>query len=202
MNPPKLILASGSPRRRALLQTCGIPIFDVVPSHIPEERLPHESPTEYTVRLSEEKSLANRHHNAYVLAADTIVCLDEQVFEKPLNDADAIAILSTLSGKWHTVITAWAIAHHPGSAAQSPVIVGRGTTSSEVKFRSLQMAEIKCYIQTGEGRDKAGSYGIQGLGAALVESIRGDYSNIVGLPMGDVIHALGKIGIAPTEVHQ
>ena len=200
MNSPKLILASGSPRRRALLQTCGIPISMWSP-HI-SQRKGCKRKSDSTVRLSEEKSLANRHHNAYVLAADTIVCLDEQVFEKPLNDADAITILSTLSGKWHTVITAWAIAHHPESASQSSVIVARGTTTSEVKFRSLQMAEIKSYIQTGEGRDKAGSYGIQGLGAALVESIRGDYSNIVGLPMGDVIQALGKIGIAPTEVDQ
>ena len=193
-----LILASGSPRRRSLLQTCGIQIAAVAPSQIPEERRVNESPLPYTQRLATEKSLARRHQHAYVLAADTIVCLNEHVFEKPKDDVDAENILCQLSGQWHTVITAWAIAFHPQVLTEAPHIVAEGTSSSDVKFRALQSAEIQSYIRTGEGRDKAGSYGIQGLGAALVESIRGDYSNIVGLPMTDVIQALDAIGIRPT----
>ncbi|MEC8382247.1 MAG: Maf family protein [Myxococcota bacterium] len=198
MTPISLILASGSPRRRSLLRTCGIPIAEVVPSNIPEERQQDESPTQYTIRLSREKATAQRHRNAYVLAADTIVCLNELVLEKPQNDIDASRMLETLSGRWHTVVTAWAIAHHPQNLSEAPSILDNGYTASKVKFRQLQTAEIQSYIQTGEGKDKAGSYGIQGLGAALVESIQGDYSNIVGLPMRDVIHALKKIGIQPT----
>lgn len=193
-----LILASGSPRRRDLLKACGIQLASVVPSQIPEIRHSTESPQAYTQRLAREKSLAGRHAHAYVLAADTIVCLDDRVFEKPIDDRAAEHILQQLSGQWHRVITAWAIAFHPQEQSQRPHIVSEGYCISEVKFRQLQPPEIQSYIQTGEGSDKAGSYGIQGIGAALVESIRGDYSNIVGLPITDIIRALDAIGIRPT----
>lgn len=190
------ILASGSPRRSDLLKTCGIKISAIHPPEILELRNPDESPLEYASRLATEKSKAIHHNNAVVLSADTIVCLGNRVFEKPSDDQDAFDILSTLSGGWHNVITAWAISIHPQIAGGEAIrICHSGSKTSKVRFRSLKEAEIISYIQTGEGRDKAGSYGIQGKGAALVEEISGDFSNVVGLPIKDVMLALNSLGI-------
>jgi septum formation protein len=190
------ILASGSPRRSELLRTCGIKISAIHPPKILEIRNQDESPLEYASRLAVEKSKAIHHNNAVVLSADTIVCLENRVFEKPTDDQNAFDILSTLSGGWHDVITAWAISIHPPIADGEAIRISHsGSTTSKVRFRSFKEAEIRSYIQTGEGRDKAGSYGIQGKGAALVEEISGDFSNVVGLPIKDVLFALNSLGV-------
>ena len=123
-----------------------------------------------------------------ILAADTIVCLEQQIFEKPIDDAHAVQTLTLLSNRWHSVHTAWYLkGRHQVS----------GLSTSRVKFRKLSVPEIRSYIQTGEGKDKAGSYGIQGLGAALIDSIEGCYSTIVGLPVSQVLPALANEGIHP-----
>ncbi len=187
----KFILASGSPRRKQLLQTCGIQIDFIIPARIPEQIRSGEEPLAYCMRLAKEKSAAVFKEDRCVLAADTIVCTETEVFEKPENDEDAFRILSSLSGKWHRVITAWEL--------KTPTEIRNGASVSKVLFRNLKPVEIRSYIRTGEGNDKAGSYGIQGLGAALISEISGSYSNIVGLPMTQVMAALEWAGIHPKE---
>ena len=189
----KFILASGSPRRKELLQTIGIHIDEVMPSKIEEKRKAKESPIVYCSRLACEKSHALPHKEGIILAADTIVTQGEAIFEKPNDDIDAIRILQTLSGTWHTVITAWSI-YLPHRHEHV-----HGHCSAKVLFRKLTRTQILSYVHTQEGRDKAGAYGIQGKGAALISSIEGSYSNIVGLPMEDILPALHSFGIIPQE---
>ena len=148
----------------------------------------------HTLNISQPENPLRVGINMPMCLLQHIVCLNDMFW----HSKHECRIYCVNSQAWHTVITAWAIAFHPQALTGAPHIIAEGTSSSDVKFRALQSAEIQSYIRTGEGRDKAGSYGIQGLGAALVESIRGDYSNIVGLPMTDVIQALGAIGIRPT----
>ena len=184
----KLLLASGSPRRRQLLATCGIPIAEICPSQIPEVRDPHESPEQYCQRLAFEKAHAIDRPNHCILAADTIVSRADQIFEKPIDQQHAIDMLQQLTNGWHNVYTAWYLR---GRRNQ------HGISCSQVCFRDLRLAEIQSYVQTGEGTDKAGGYGIQGLGAALIDRIKGSYSNVVGLPMIEVLAALAQEGIVP-----
>lgn len=181
-----LILASGSPRRRMLLTTSGIPLT-VSPADIPEIQQPGEPPVAFARRLAVEKARAVGGDDAWVLAADTIVHTDADIFGKPTDDADAARILGTLSGGWHSVTTGWCLRR--GRQHE----VHHATT--RVRFRTLSPVEIACYIATGEGRDKAGSYGIQGIGAVLVAELEGSYTNVVGLPLEAVLAALSNIGI-------
>ena len=185
----KFILASGSPRRKALLTTLGVDIDLVSPSNILEERQENESPLVYCQRLSKEKSTAQFFENSLILAADTIVAKDNMVFEKPVDNADAMRILQTIQGTWHEVITAWSIYDTQSREMHS------GHSISRVLFRSLSKKECSSYIRTGEGSDKAGAYGIQGLGAALVSTIEGSYSNIVGLPIEQIVPILRKYNL-------
>ena len=187
-----LVLASGSPRRRALLTTAGIDLARVVSPQVPEQRQPDESALEYVRRLARAKAEAVEVPGHWVLAADTVVYLGEMVLEKPLDEADAHQMLTTLSGRWHQVSTAWQLRF----CGDHPQVHGEVVTS-EVRFRQLSAAEVAHYVQTGEGRGKAGSYGIQGLGAGLVAEVRGCHSNVVGLPMESVMGALDQVGIRP-----
>ena len=182
----KLILASGSPRRKDLLTAVGVPIAGISPANIPEQREASESPLSYCIRLAIEKSKAQSFPNSIVLAADTIVCMQDSVFEKPRDDEHALSMLMSMQGEWHNVITAWAI-----SNCETKELF-HGHAISQVRFRILNEQECLAYIDTQEGKDKAGGYGIQGLGSALVATIKGSYSNIVGLPMEDVIPQLRK----------
>jgi septum formation protein len=194
----KFVLASGSPRRKQLLETCGVRIDSVMPPRIPEEPYPGEEPADYCARLAREKASAVDVPGAWILAADTVVAMDGELFEKPTDDADAERMLSVLSKGWHLVVSAWCLRHSP-IPGDAPLPSHSGRSLSEVRFRNLGKSEIRSYVSTGEGRDKAGSYGIQGLGAALVEEIRGSYSNIVGLPMQPVLDAMRKEGLCQEE---
>jgi septum formation protein len=187
-----LILASGSPRRKQLLECAAVLIDSVQPSKIPEERLQNERPVEYCNRLAFEKAKAINEPGYWVLAADTIVTFNNQVFEKPIDTNDAFRILHTLSNQWHEVISSWCL-RYDGKNDQEKIISGYSTSS--VLFRNLSTEEIWAYINTGECNDKAGAYGIQGLGACLVEEIKGSYSNIVGLPLTPVMEALRSNGV-------
>ena len=189
-----LILASSSPRRRQLLETVGIPIFSVRPANIIEKPLKGELPHIYCIRLAKEKCETVSEIGFCTLAADTIVCKDVAVFEKPLDDEDAYRMLKNLSNGWHSVISAW---HFIAKPENNTIIVRAGHSISKVLFRPLTDTEIYNYIKTGEPKDKAGSYGIQGLGAVLVKEISGSYSNIVGLPLQQVLTALHEVGIHP-----
>ena len=185
----KLVLASASPRRRMLLSAVGIVPADIRPADIDERPLPGELAREHVQRLAAEKAAAvPRAADEVVLAADTIVHLGNRIFGKPADAADAKATLEALSGRPHSVTTAWCV------VGPTPA---QGAETSTVHFRTLSPAEIASYVATGEGTDKAGGYGIQGLGAALVAHVDGDHSNVVGLPLPSVLAALHAAGITP-----
>ncbi len=174
---PHLILASASPRRAAVLGMLGLE-FEVRPARIPEEPSEGERPTTYVTRLAREKAeaVAGEAEGAFVVGADTVVLLDRAIMEKPADAEEARAMLRVLAGRSHTVLTAVAL-RTPGAEV-------RGTLErAEVRFRDVPAEEIDAYVATGEPLDKAGGYGIQGFGAALVEGIRGDYYTVVGLPV-------------------
>jgi septum formation protein len=174
---PRLYLASASPRRRELLTQLGYP-FDVLRIDVPEQRVAGEAACDYVERLAADKARAGWlacNGIRPVLGADTIVVLDDEVLEKPRDEADARRMLSALSGRSHEVMTAVAVATANGAE------VVRVTT--QVTFRSLSSEEIAEYWQTGEPADKAGAYGIQGLAGKFVSRIEGSYTAVVGLPL-------------------
>jgi septum formation protein len=187
----RLVLASGSPRRRELLERLGLS-FDVLPADVDESPRPGEEPRGYVLRLAREKAervaerLAGRRPFSVVLAADTAVVLGEEILGKPGNGREAEAILSRLSGNDHRVLTGVAVAQAAG--VESTVVETR------VRFRVLSAEEIRWYVATGEPLDKAGAYGIQGVGGAFVRAIEGSASNVVGLPLVETLELLGAAG--------
>ncbi len=183
MSPPLLVLASGSPRRRQLLEMLGIPI-EVRPSHIPEVRAAGESPRGYAERLAREKAASVP--GRLVLGADTTVVVDGDMLEKPADAADALRMLRRLQGRRHEVITAVALSSPEGLLAATDV--------TAVTFRPADDDFLRAYIATGEPMDKAGAYGIQGYGAALVERIDGDFFGVMGLPVRLVLDLLARAG--------
>ncbi|MGH7631486.1 MAG: Maf family protein [Gemmatimonadales bacterium] len=183
MSADPLVLASSSPRRRQLLEMLGIPV-EVRPPHIREVRAAGEAPRAYVERLAREKTAAVP--GALVLAADTTVVLDGEVLEKPENEADALRMLERLAGRTHEVITAVAL-RAPGGTRQA-------TDVTAVTFRPADRETLRAYVATGEPMDKAGAYGIQGYGAALVERIEGDFFGVMGLPVRLVLVLLEQAG--------
>jgi septum formation protein len=178
-----LILASSSPRRRLLLDMLRIE-FEVRPSNIPEIRQPGETPVGYTERLAREK--AQSVAGSLVLGADTTVVLEDHVFEKPADAEDALRMLRRLQGRTHQVITSVALV--------AGGVVRQATDITAVTFRPCDDDFLRAYIATGEPMDKAGSYGIQGYGAALVERIDGDFFGVMGLPVRLVLRLLEEAG--------
>jgi septum formation protein len=199
--PRRLVLASGSPRRRALLEAVGVPIAAVRPPGVPEVPAPGESAPAYALRLAVQKAAATAlGPGELALAADTVVHRDGALFEKPPDDDAARAFLRALAGRAHTVTTAWCVLAVPGQDPRAHPSAGAcGLVHSTVVFRPLTDAQIAAYVRTGEGRDKAGGYGIQGAGAALVSHVEGDQGNVVGLPLGPVLDALARFGVHPAE---
>ena len=189
MSTPRVILASASPRRRELLALVGIP-HAVEPADIDESSREREEASEHAERLAREKAatIASRNPDAIVIAADTIVLIEGLVLGKPRDEADAERMLSMLAGQTHVVLTAVAVAHRGG--------IRSGVESVRVTFRPLTRARIRAYIATREPMDKAGSYGIQGYGATLVERIDGDYFAVMGLALGRMIDLLGELGVS------
>lgn len=184
-----LILASGSPRRKELLECSAVDLLAVEPANIPEVRSPEEAPVAYCQRLAYEKASVSTRRGHWVLAADTIVVDGNDIFEKPTDVQDAFRMLKHIATVgWHDVVSAWALRYVPRDGEEEVWVTGHSV--SEVRFRTLLDEEIQAYIDTGEPFDKAGGYGIQGKGAALVQDIKGSYSNIVGLPLAEVLAAL------------
>ncbi len=185
---PQVILASQSPRRRELLSLVGI-AHTVIPADIDESALPDEAPVPPAERLARSKAetLASRHPDALVIAADTIVVLDGEILGKPRDAADARATLARLSRRTHTVFTAMAVAR--AERIESAV------EEVQVTFRALTTAEIADYVATGEPMDKAGAYGIQGFGATIVERIDGDYFSVMGLGLRRLVELLPRVGL-------
>lgn len=194
-----LILASGSPRRRTMLQTCGIPIFDIRPADIDESRRPEEDPIAYARRLSVEKAQARSTPSHWVLAADTVVHVDDSIFGKPQTPEEAVLFLTRLSDRWHEVTTSWCLQWGGGGAPAGGRIRFHEHTTTRVRFRALDPVTVRNYVTTGESADKAGAYGIQGLGSVLIAELHGSYTNVVGLPLAPVLAALESVGIVPSE---
>lgn len=185
----RVILASRSPRRRELLALVGID-HEVMPADINEDVRAGEQAVPYTERLAREKAavIAAQHPGAYVIAADTTVVVDTDILGKPVDAADARAMVKRLSGRSHVVCTGIAVAH--GARIESAV------EQVGVTFRSLTDEEIAAYVETGEPMDKAGAYGIQGWGATIVERVDGDYFSVMGLGLRRVVELFARLGVS------
>ncbi len=182
-----MILASASPRRRALLEQLGI-AHEVMPADVDERPEPGEVAESLAPRLARAKALAiaERHPDRLVLGADTVVVVDGRLLGKPLDEAEVARMLAMLSGRAHRVVTAVALAR--GTQVRERCDVTR------VWFRALTPREIDDYVATGEPLDKAGAYGVQGFGGALIERIDGDYFGVMGLPLRLVVELLDWAG--------
>ena len=186
---PLLCLASNSPRRRALLEQIGVPHV-VRAADIDEAVLPGESAAVYVARMACSKSLAVRERGMAlpVLAADTVVVVDGELCGKPADEADGVAMLERLSGRTHQVLTAVALTRAQGAPSLR-------LSASAVRFRTLTRAECLAYWRTGEGRDKAGGYAIQGWAAVFIEHLSGSYSGVMGLPLFETAQLLAAAGV-------
>lgn len=190
-----IILASRSPRRRYLLEQAGIR-FTVIPSDIDESRFPMTTPQPYTRALAEAKAdkISDLRPEAWIIGADTIVWIDGMILGKPGTPKEARSMLERLSGQIHEVMTGYCICCRDRNRYFSETITTR------VQFKHLSAAEIAWYTHTNEPFDKAGAYAIQGLGTFLVKSINGSYTNVVGLPVCEVIAFLIKEGVVNYSV--
>lgn len=191
---PQLILASRSPRRRYLLEQAGL-TFTIEPSRVDEAAIELTEPADYvkTLALAKAEEVARKHPAGWVIGADTIVSIGGTVLGKPRHTREARQMLRRLSGQSHDVYTGYAI-----------VCAQRGVRSIEavrtdVQFKVLSEEEIEWYIHTGEPFDKAGAYAIQGMGTFLVRRINGSYTNVVGLPVCEVIEDLLKLGVVTVD---
>ena len=187
---PRLILASNSPRRRHLLAQAGLN-FSVIPSDVDEQKVAMSDPEDYVKKLAESKAIdiSEKHPDSWIIGADTIVVIEQQILGKPESPDAARDMLRRLSGKTHQVFTGYCICCKQKGRFFSD------TAKTDVCFKKLSEPEIDWYVQTGEPFDKAGAYGIQGIGSVLVKSIKGSYTNVVGLPVCEVISFLMKEGV-------
>ncbi|MDX2208579.1 MAG: Maf family protein [Gemmatimonadales bacterium] len=183
MTLPTIVLASASPRRRQLLEMIGLDIL-IAPADVQEIPLPRERPAAYARRLARDKARAVP--GRLVLGADTIVVIDDSILEKPRDDSHALEMLLRLQGRTHEVITSICLI--------ADGVEHQATDRTTVTFRAADEGWLRDYIATGEPLDKAGGYGIQGWGAALVERIEGDFFGVMGLPIRLVLQLLAEAG--------
>lgn len=189
-----MYLASASPRRKALLQQIGVD-FELLPVTVDETPLTQESPLDYVQRMAKLKAVAGRDRlarleltQAPVLGSDTIGVLEGKILVKPVDKAEAVNMLRSMAGRSHTVVTAVALTRGDQ--------VLETYSSTDVYFREISEQEARAYWETGEPRDKAGGYGIQGLGAVFVERIVGSYSAVVGLPLFETAQLIQQAGLS------
>ncbi len=190
-----LVLGSGSPRRKEILTRAGVP-FVVVVGDADEHVLPGEPVADYLVRvvlakLASVRTRTARGEGAAILVADTSVVLDGDILGKPADEAEALSMIERLSARTHEVWTRFAIAEAAGT---SPPAVAQ-TVITRVVFRAVSAEEAQEYVASGEGRDKAGGYAVQGGAGAFVSRIDGSYSGVVGLPEAEVVAALRSLGL-------
>jgi septum formation protein len=189
--PVDLVLASASPRRAELLSQLGLRL-QIAPADLDETPRPDEPALEYVRRMAAEKCalgasrLASESPPLAVLAADTIVVLEGRILGKPADAAEATAMLTALAGRKHEVVTAY--------RAQRAAAVAERLVSTVVKFRLIAAEEIAAYVQSGEWRGKAGGYAIQGIAALFASEIRGSITNVIGLPLAEVVADLRALG--------
>jgi septum formation protein len=189
-----LILASQSPRRKYLLEQAGL-TFRVMPSCIDESKRPLSAPDNYvqSLAIAKAEEVARSHPESWVLGADTIVAVDGRMLGKPKSARDARTMLRRLSGKTHQVFTGFCLCRQCSDQQFAD------TVRTDVTFKTLTESEIDWYIHTGEPFDKAGAYAIQGLGTFLVRRINGSYTNVVGLPVCEVVEILIREGVMGLE---
>lgn len=192
MTPIPVVLASASPRRRELLERIGIEAH-TAPAYLDETPLPGEGSVAHVERLAlaKARAVAAEHPDALVIGGDTVVVLDGDLLAKPVDEADAVAMLLRLQGRAHRVETAIAVVTPDGRS-------GFRVVGADVRFRSFDRDRAEGYVATGEPMDKAGAYGIQGYGSVLVESIAGDYFAVMGLPVSAVVELLESLGYVYT----
>jgi len=185
----RLILASKSPRRYELLKQMGFD-FEVIPSRVVENFVKTESPEEHVIRLAEAKAgdVARENPDRWVIAADTVVYIDRSILGKPRDREEAAGMLRRLSGQEHRVLTGFSVCHLGKKKGDQK------TVETKVKVKGLTPNEIEWYVQTKEPFDKAGGYAIQGIGSFMIKSIRGSYTNVVGLPLCELIQMLSRLG--------
>lgn len=185
---PSLVLASASPRRRALLETLGVD-FEIRPVDTDESPLEGEEAEDLVLRLALDKARAGARQDEIVLAADTVVRVDGRILGKPADPEEARRLLSAIQGRGHSVLTGVAVLDTYNGTQRS------ACDRTEVRIAPLDSARIAWYVATGEPMDKAGAYAIQGIGAAFVESVSGNYTNVVGLPLPTVRRLLNELGL-------
>ena len=183
-----LILASASPRRQELLQSVGLK-FETIPAHVNEDYIAGESPREHVKRLALDKAfaIAKKYPQAWVLGADTIVVIDGLILGKPKNKSQAQKMLERLSGREHKVFTGFTLVHAASKASKTKVV------QSAVQFKTISPEEMEWYISCDEPYDKAGGYAVQGKGAYFIKAIRGSYTNVIGLPLCEVLEELKSL---------
>lgn len=195
----RLVLASASPRRSAILQALGID-HEAHPARVDESVLPGEAAGSHAERLARAKAaaVAGLVPDRWVLGGDTVVVLDGRILGKPRDEAEAVEMLLRLQGRDHRVVSALALVVPRSGAGRTPGSAGpqivSGLEATRVRFRSFDRTTAEAYAATGEPMDKAGGYGIQGRGAALVEEVEGDYSGVVGLPVSLLVRLLEEAG--------
>jgi len=192
---PRLVLASGSPRRRLLLGIAGYE-FDIVPPDIEESQNSGEPAEDFVMRMATDKAaavVAGQAEGTVVLALDTTVVLDGSVLGKPVDEVEAASMLLSLSGRTHTVLTAYCLAIAGIGLAES------GIDAARVTLRPVSPAEAEAYADTGEPLDKAGAYALQGRGGGFVTGVEGLRSTVIGLPLEHVVDVLTRHGIMPTR---
>ena len=185
-----IVLASTSPRRKDILESVGIN-FEIIAPSSDESILGSENPKDYALRLASEKACSvsqNLEGNYLVIGADTIVVVDNEILGKPMDEEDAGRMLNRISGRVHHVFTAFSISQPKNIILHSEIV------DTKVVVKTLEPAEIEGYIKSEEPMDKAGAYGIQGIGAFMIRGIKGSYTNVVGLPLVEVLEALKKLG--------
>ena len=190
VNRPGLILASKSPRRRYLLEKAGVE-FTVIPSEVDENSAILSAPESYVKSLAEAKArdISNRYPENWIIGADTVVFVNNTILGKPASPDEARAMLSSLNAKTHQVHTGYCICHKATDHFISECV------TTDVSFKKLSAKEIDWYINSGEPFDKAGAYAIQGIGTFLVKRINGSYTNVVGLPVCEVLEYLISQGV-------
>lgn len=182
------ILASASPRRKELLRSVGLKL-KIIPAHVDETHINGESPQTHVRRLSSDKAtvIADQHPKALVLGADTIVVIDGLILGKPKNKSQARAMLERLSNRQHTVFTGFTIVSAGFGISKTKVV------RSAVRFKKISPEEMDWYVNCDEPYDKAGGYAVQGKGAYFIKAIRGSYTNVIGLPLCEVLEELKRI---------
>ncbi len=184
-NTEPIILASASPRRQHYLAEMGL-TFTIKTAFVHEQPLADETPEGFVVRMAQEKAAAisTEFPDSWVISGDTVVCLYDTILGKPIDNRDAVDQLMALSGREHYVRTGFCVAHRAGGVSSVQVV------STKVIFAEFSKEVALAYVATGESFDKAGSYGIQGKGIFLVKAIEGSYSNVVGLPLYELMAVL------------